>query len=231
MNNEVENDAVHNILWNELREKILAEQIYYHFPNSVNTVLDVGCGDGYLSYYLQKKKPSLMYYGIDKSIIRLKRISQKVPFVKKALADITCIPLKSNSIDLVICSEVLEHISNYHKALTELLRVTKKYLIITIPNNQELTQIICPHCQKKHYLSGHLHKFTKQSINTDLNQFSSAKITLISTFYTIYTYNKLTLKFPSFLRYHLDKIITSLAKIVPFFKGNYLIIILEKHER
>jgi len=41
---------------------------------------------------------------------------------------------KDNSFDLVICSEVLEHLENPQKALRELIRVSKKYILVSVPN-------------------------------------------------------------------------------------------------
>jgi len=44
------------------------------------------------------------------------------------------LPYKNNSFDLVICTEVLEHLEEPTKALKEILRVSRKYLIISVPN-------------------------------------------------------------------------------------------------
>ena len=49
--------------------------------------------------------------------------------------DITNIPLSSNSVDLVFCSEVLEHIPDYKTALKDISRILKVNggVIITVP--------------------------------------------------------------------------------------------------
>jgi ubiquinone/menaquinone biosynthesis C-methylase UbiE len=44
------------------------------------------------------------------------------------------IPFKDRSFDLVICNEVLEHVDDPGKALSELERVTKKYCLISVPH-------------------------------------------------------------------------------------------------
>lgn len=50
------------------------------------------------------------------------------------LCDITkCPQIKDNTYDLVIMTQSLEHIFEYQKALSELYRITKKYLIIDCP--------------------------------------------------------------------------------------------------
>ncbi len=43
------------------------------------------------------------------------------------------LPFRDNSFDTVICSDVLEHIGSHKQAINELLRVTRKKVIITVP--------------------------------------------------------------------------------------------------
>ena len=43
------------------------------------------------------------------------------------------LPYEDNSFDTVICSDVLEHLSDDKKALNDLMRVAKKKVIITVP--------------------------------------------------------------------------------------------------
>ena len=47
---------------------------------------------------------------------------------------IYALPYKDNSFDLIICSEVLEHLEHPDKALEELQRVSKKYVALSVPN-------------------------------------------------------------------------------------------------
>jgi len=51
------------------------------------------------------------------------------------VTDITCLPFKDNSFDLVICSEVLEHIPDENTAIHEIIRVLKpgKNLALSVP--------------------------------------------------------------------------------------------------
>lgn len=44
------------------------------------------------------------------------------------------LPYESNSFDCVLCLDVLEHLDNIHEVFDELCRVTRKYLIISLPN-------------------------------------------------------------------------------------------------
>ena len=47
------------------------------------------------------------------------------------------IPVQDNSYDTVVCTDVLEHLDNLHDVFEELLRVTNKYIIISLPNSME----------------------------------------------------------------------------------------------
>ncbi|MBI4058327.1 class I SAM-dependent methyltransferase [Candidatus Gottesmanbacteria bacterium] len=53
------------------------------------------------------------------------------------VADIRQLPFSDNTFDTVLCAEVLEHIpfSDFSAALKELHRVTKKYVIMTVPHD------------------------------------------------------------------------------------------------
>jgi SAM-dependent methyltransferase len=50
-------------------------------------------------------------------------------------ADITRLPFKSESFDLIICSEVMEHIPDQHRAVQEMVRVLKpgNNLVVSVP--------------------------------------------------------------------------------------------------
>lgn len=58
--------------------------------------------------------------------------------------DITAIPLESESVDLIICNHVLEHIPNDTLAMSELFRVLKRgrKAILQVPISEELEKTI-----------------------------------------------------------------------------------------
>lgn len=54
------------------------------------------------------------------------------------------LPFISNSFDCVVCTDVLEHLENLHHVFAELVRVSRQYLIISLPNNWlKARAIIC----------------------------------------------------------------------------------------
>ena len=100
-------------------------------------ILDVGCGDGALTYRIVKKGADVI--GIDdskKGIELAKEIfNKKKVSARFILADVCQMPINDNSIDYVVCSEVIEHLKEPEKMLSEAQRVLKKNgkIIITTP--------------------------------------------------------------------------------------------------
>jgi SAM-dependent methyltransferase len=45
------------------------------------------------------------------------------------------LPFEDRAFDSVLCSDVLEHLDTLHRVFGELVRVTRKYLVVSLPNN------------------------------------------------------------------------------------------------
>lgn len=102
-------------------------------------VLDVGCEAGYVSIRTANKGAKVYAFDIcepalEKFKKRIAKMNNKNITVFKALAQ--KIPVKSNTMDAVICTETIEHMPQLEKVFSELNRVMKENskLIITFPN-------------------------------------------------------------------------------------------------
>jgi ubiquinone/menaquinone biosynthesis C-methylase UbiE len=99
-------------------------------PN--DKVLDAGCGSGevykYLKPLLEQKNAS--YMGIDGSMEFLKLSRSKFPDTQFELQNLYGLTLSNDSFDVVYCIDVLQHCNYYEQAIKELLRVTKRVLLI-----------------------------------------------------------------------------------------------------
>jgi len=86
-------------------------------------ILEIGMGNGNITLLLRNFGYNVTTCDFDKTL--------KPDFV----ADIRDLPFKDNSFDAILACEVLEHIPfhNVPKALSELRRVTKKHVIISLP--------------------------------------------------------------------------------------------------
>ncbi len=108
-------------------------------PLQINSVLDVGCGEGYTLARLQSEKIGTKFEGIDNMDDAIALAHKVHPKLEVKKGDIYELPYKSNSFDLVICTEVLEHLDNPKKAYRELLRVSRKYVLLSVPNEPWFT--------------------------------------------------------------------------------------------
>lgn len=98
------------------------------------SILDAGCGEGFILEKLRGENIGDELVGIDfsKRAIQIgKRLHRHLSLKQGTIYHI---PFEANSFDLVICCEVLEHLEYPEKAMSELARVTRKYCIISVPN-------------------------------------------------------------------------------------------------
>ena len=123
--------------WYQLILKMLKSAIH-EFNGKV--ILEVGCGFGGYCVYLAKAGAKAIGVDISSRAIREAKnlakqlgVQGRVDFI---IADAQFLPFKDQANEIVVCSETLEHVPNYKKAFSELVRVTTKsgYLCITVPN-------------------------------------------------------------------------------------------------
>ncbi len=116
-------------------------------------ILDMGCGEGrHVARVCQEKE--VFCLGADLSFNDLVKTEEKLRFHDKlndfqdsawalGLTDVTNLSFKNNKFDVVICSEVLEHIPDDKKAAEELLRVLKNRGILAISVPRFMPEKIC----------------------------------------------------------------------------------------
>ncbi len=103
------------------------------------SVLDVGCADGlFIKYYL-KRHPQSKGYGCDLSTQAIKLSTINCPLGNFRECNCYDLPYPDNIFDLVVCSEVLEHLEKPKEAIMEMGRVLKNggTLVMTTPNEND----------------------------------------------------------------------------------------------
>lgn len=106
---------------------------------NIDSILDVGCGEGFTLAKFKKEKIGKNYEGIEKDDQAIELSKKLYPSLNIQKGDIYTLPYKSNSFDLVVCTEVLEHLDNPKKAYKELIRVSRKYILLSVPNEPWFT--------------------------------------------------------------------------------------------
>ncbi len=86
--------------------------------NEIESAYDVGCGDGFATYYFNKMIPNVRGGDISETML------EKNPLPKEDLdvIDAEDLPMKDNSYDLVYTWEVLHHVPNPTKAIASVFR-------------------------------------------------------------------------------------------------------------
>jgi SAM-dependent methyltransferase len=101
------------------------------------SVLDAGCGDGYLLANLTDK--CSMMTGVDVSSTALqkarKRLGENVLLIQSFIENL---PFADDSFDAVVSAHTLEHVKDLDKAVSELKRVAAKSLVILVPRQEYL---------------------------------------------------------------------------------------------
>jgi hypothetical protein len=83
-------------------------------------ILDIGADQGFLRSYLPEESE---YITVGLEPHHDVQIDLEKP-----------IPIEDNSYDCVLCLDVLEHIENVHQLFDDLCRITRRYLVVSLPN-------------------------------------------------------------------------------------------------
>ena len=98
-----------------------------------DSILDAGCGEGFTLHKLEEAKIGKKLSGFDFLDTAIQIGKKQYPGLNLKQGDIYHIDAKPNTYDVVICSEVLEHLERPEEALKELIRVSKKYVVLSVP--------------------------------------------------------------------------------------------------
>ena len=103
--------------------------------NDIAAVCDIGCGNGFVLEGISELNKDYILTGIELSEAVLKKAKKRVPNSTFIKLDIEKESL-NQKFDLVICSQVLEHIQNDILALRNIYNMTNKYFVLTVPTGR-----------------------------------------------------------------------------------------------
>jgi len=144
-------------------------------------ILDVGCGDGAATELAARANPGHHIIGLDRSADAVRQADSRGLAVLRARAE-NGLPIASGAADVVIMSELIEHLIDTDAALEDAWRVLKPggWLLLSTPNlaawyNRGLLALgIQPvfsevslravYGRPGSQVAGHLHVFTRRAI-------------------------------------------------------------------
>jgi len=108
--------------------------------NNLITIADVGCGSGYklIKYFGDKTKYRTIGLEIEPTLSFLRN---KYPNYQWESSDLYKPPV-IDTIDMIICSDVIEHLSNPDILLNWLSSINFKYLVISTPDREGQSDIM-----------------------------------------------------------------------------------------
>jgi SAM-dependent methyltransferase len=159
-----------------------------HVPPDVRTILDVGCGGGaWLHGLANGPRRFTRLCGVERSLAALKFVQ-----TEKYQASIDRLPFRDREFDLVASFEVIEHlpVGVFELALRELSRTAAKYLMVSVPNNENLEESLvrCPVCRTRYSPDYHMRSFDRVKLGSLYDDFGFRNTELFEMYPL--TYNK-----------------------------------------
>ena len=131
-------------------------------------ILDACCGSR--MFWFDKNESHTTFMDIRQETFEIH--GKKVNVNPDVVGDFRDMPFEDNSFDLIICSDVLEHLPDdiYKKTIKEFKRVSKKYILIISPNSEDLeaNQSKCIKCGTVFHMNWHISSI---SVDKILNNF------------------------------------------------------------
>lgn len=156
-----QNDGLVHDVFSEARHRFFARRL-----NAGQVVLNVGIGNGMLERLALAKNVDI--HALDPSVRAIKQLLSQLAIGEKArVGHAQKMPFADGSFDVVVMSEVLEHLDE--KALAEALGETARVLkprgvlLASTPyrENLDANTVVCPDCGKVFHKVGHVQSFDR----------------------------------------------------------------------
>lgn len=168
--------------WHKYKFKNVFQMICF----SPKNILDVGCHSGWFLNEVSQCFSNAKCSGIDIYSEAINYGKKIYPHINFKISDAHRIPFSSKRFDLLLCTEVLEHVNSPREVLKEIRRVVKDdgKVIIEIDSGSLLFDLVWFFWEKmkgKVWRNAHLHKLRAKDVENLLLQ-SNFKIERKKTF-------------------------------------------------
>jgi SAM-dependent methyltransferase len=128
--------------WFRARRRLVLWALRWYFPR-LRSLLDVGCGTGFVLDGLRRAFPDLMLAGCDVRLDVVCRARQRLHNVRLFQGDVLRLPVRPH-LDAITALDVIEHLDDDEEALAEMFRALNPGggLLITVPQHQWLWSVV-----------------------------------------------------------------------------------------
>ncbi|HET6512157.1 MAG TPA: class I SAM-dependent methyltransferase [Candidatus Kapabacteria bacterium] len=150
----------------EHEERRVHEAITSYVPKQANAILDAGCGRAWVAE--EYVKQGRFVCSMDISTGNPMEALRRFPSPKHAglVADAFHLPIREGSFDVIIASEIIEHVTDPQGFVQSLFKALKPggRLIISTPYKEKIRYTLCIHCNHATPLHSHIHSFDERKL-------------------------------------------------------------------
>jgi SAM-dependent methyltransferase len=133
-------------------------------------ILEIGCGNGHFSYWLSKTA-NVVASDFSYEMLRINPVRQKVVMDGRYLG------FFDNSFDIVMSSQLLHHVDDPSYVISEMKRVSKKYIVIIEPNRNNPLMLLLALTQRSErkairFSRGYMERLARQNGFQNIRIFS-----------------------------------------------------------
>lgn len=138
-------------------------------PLAPTDLLDVGCGEGRVTEHLAARlAPGARVVGLDRDVPQLRAAwaAREAPGVERITGDAHALPFADDAFDVVTLIEMLQLVSDPPRALDEALRVARRAIVVTVPDEplwRALNLARGAYVRERGNTPGHIHHWSRDA--------------------------------------------------------------------
>ncbi|MFL5825674.1 MAG: class I SAM-dependent methyltransferase [Thermoleophilaceae bacterium] len=146
------------------------------------SILDVGCGEGVLTHEWAERLGERRIVGIDLDDEKLKAewATRQRPNLQYVCADATRLEFADGEFEMASAIEVLEHVPEPEQTLSEMARVAKRHLLVSVPREplwRGLNMARGAYLKDLGNTPGHINHWSKRSFVSLLSRYGTVEET------------------------------------------------------